>query len=189
MERSSASGERGALAPDTVILPVYQSSTNTSKNTPERHGTRRTGFTAKRLDSVTRRHVAKRRKTGEWVPSPDVNASPQKIAVFGAGYVGLVTGACFADLGHEVVIRDILAHRVEALRRGEVPIYEPGLDELLARNAERVAFTIDVGEAIQGADSWSSQSARRRPTPATPTSPPCWTVIDELPQIDAGASS
>ena len=72
--------------------------------------------------------------------------------MFGAGYVGLVTGACFADLGHEVVIRDILPERIEALRRGEVPIYEPGLDELLERNRERIRFTTDVGEAVDGAD-------------------------------------
>ena len=54
-----------------------------------------------------------------------------RIAVFGAGYVGLVTGACFADLGHEVVVRDIVPERIEELRAGNVPIHEPGLEELL----------------------------------------------------------
>src|SRR5918996_1663815 len=63
------------------------------------------------------------------------------IGIFGAGYVGLVTGACFAELGHEVVVRDVVPERIEALRRGEVPIYEPGLEELLERNSERVHFT------------------------------------------------
>ena len=48
--------------------------------------------------------------------------------LIGAGYVGLVTGACLAELGHDVVVRDVLAERVERLRAGEVPIYEPGLD-------------------------------------------------------------
>ena len=67
-----------------------------------------------------------------------------KVAVFGAGYVGLVTGACFAELGHDVVVRDVVEAKVDALRAGVVPIYEPGLDELLARNRERLTFTTDV---------------------------------------------
>ena len=75
-----------------------------------------------------------------------------KIAIFGAGYVGLVTGACFADLGHEVVVRDILPERIEELRAGRVPIHEPGLEQLLARNAERLSFTLDVAEALDGAE-------------------------------------
>ncbi|MCP9486607.1 MAG: UDP-glucose/GDP-mannose dehydrogenase family protein [Gaiellaceae bacterium MAG52_C11] len=75
-----------------------------------------------------------------------------KVAVFGAGYVGLVTGACFADLGHEVVIADILPERIAALRAGEVPIYEPGLDVLLERNRERLSYTLDVAEAVSGAE-------------------------------------
>ncbi len=75
-----------------------------------------------------------------------------KVAVFGAGYVGLVTGACFADLGHEVVIADILPERIAALRAGEVPIYEPGLDVLLERNSERLSYTLEVAEAVEGAD-------------------------------------
>jgi UDPglucose 6-dehydrogenase len=74
------------------------------------------------------------------------------MAVFGAGYVGLVTGACFAELGHSVVVRDVIPERIAALQRGEVPIYEPGLEELIARNGERLRFTGDVGEAIDGAD-------------------------------------
>src|SRR6266480_4433576 len=66
--------------------------------------------------------------------------------MFGAGYVGLVTGACFADLGHEVVIRDVVPERIERLRAGEVPIYEPGLDHVLERNADRIRFTLDRSE-------------------------------------------
>ena len=76
----------------------------------------------------------------------------KRIAVFGAGYVGLVTGACFAELGHRVTVRDVVAEKVEQLRRGEVPIYEPGLEELIARNAERLSFTTDVDEAIDDAE-------------------------------------
>ena len=60
--------------------------------------------------------------------------------MFGAGYVGLVTGASFADLGHDVVIRDVVPERIERSRAGEVPIYEPGLDEVLARNTEPAAL-------------------------------------------------
>ena len=67
-----------------------------------------------------------------------------RIAIFGAGYVGLVTGACFAELGHTVAIRDVVPEKIDALRAGEVPIFEPGLDELLERNAERLTFTLDV---------------------------------------------
>jgi UDPglucose 6-dehydrogenase len=69
-----------------------------------------------------------------------------KIGIFGAGWVGLVTGACFAELGHDVVIRDVLPERIEALRAGRVPFHEPGVEELLARNRERLAFALDVSE-------------------------------------------
>jgi UDPglucose 6-dehydrogenase len=75
-----------------------------------------------------------------------------KIGMFGAGYVGLVTGACFAELGHEVVIRDVIPERIERLREGEVPIFEPGLDEVLARNRERIHFTLEVQEAVEDAE-------------------------------------
>ena len=94
-----------------------------------------------------------------------------KVAVFGAGYVGLVTGACFAELGHDVVVRDIVEAKVDALRAGVVPIHEPGLDELLARNGERLSFTTDVAEASRAPTSSTSPSARRRRTPATRTCP------------------
>ena len=66
------------------------------------------------------------------------------IGIFGAGWVGLVTGACFAELGHDVVVRDIVPERIEALRSGQLPFHEPGLEELLERNRERLTFTLDV---------------------------------------------
>ena len=77
-----------------------------------------------------------------------------KIAVIGTGYVGLVTGAGFADFGHDVVCVDIDPARIETLRRGEVPFYEPGLHELIKRNAglERLRFTLSTQEAVQGAE-------------------------------------
>jgi UDPglucose 6-dehydrogenase len=77
---------------------------------------------------------------------------PRSIAVFGAGYIGLVTGACFADLGHQVVVRDIVPDKVAALVAGDVPIYEPGLSDVIARNAARLRFTLDADEAAAGAE-------------------------------------
>jgi UDPglucose 6-dehydrogenase len=110
-----------------------------------------------------------------------------RIAIFGAGYVGLVTGACFADLGHEVVVRDVLPERIERLRDGEVPIYEPGLDDVLARNRERIAFTLDVREAVDGAD-FLYVAVGTPPTYAGDADlSAVWTVVDELPD-DARAT-
>lgn len=76
-----------------------------------------------------------------------------RIAMIGTGYVGLVSGVCFSDFGHEVVCVDKLASKVETLRAGGVPIYEPGLDEMLARNvaASRLSFTTELAEAVKGA--------------------------------------
>src|SRR4051812_4547843 len=75
----------------------------------------------------------------------------QPVGVIGVGWVGLVTAACFAELGHRVVARDILPEKVEALSRGEVAIHEPGLEDLLQRNAERITFTTDMNELLEGA--------------------------------------
>jgi UDPglucose 6-dehydrogenase len=104
-----------------------------------------------------------------------------RIAIFGAGYVGLVTGACFADLGHEVVVRDVLPERIEVLRAGEVPIYEPGLDDVLHRCRDRISFTLDVGEAVAGAD-FLYVAVGTPPTYAGDADlSAVWTVVDELP--------
>ena len=75
----------------------------------------------------------------------------QPVGVIGVGWVGLVTAACFAELGHRVIARDILPEKVEALSRGEVEIHEPGLEDLLRRNAERITFTTDMNELLEGA--------------------------------------
>ena len=74
-----------------------------------------------------------------------------KVTIFGSGYVGLVTGTCFADAGNDVVCVDIDAERVAQLQRGEVPIYEPGLDEMLSFNLEegRLRFTTDPAEGVR----------------------------------------
>jgi UDPglucose 6-dehydrogenase len=110
--------------------------------------------------------------------------SSRRIAVFGAGYVGLVTGACFAELGHQVAVRDVLEGRIEALRRGEVPIYEPGLGELLQRNTERLRFTTDVAEAIEGAEVVYIAVGTPPTYSGDADLSAVWTVIDELPEVD-----
>jgi UDPglucose 6-dehydrogenase len=74
----------------------------------------------------------------------------EPIGVVGAGWVGLVTAACFAELGHRVVVREILPEKVESLRRGEVPIHEPGLPELIERNGDRLVFTSEMSELLDG---------------------------------------
>jgi UDPglucose 6-dehydrogenase len=73
----------------------------------------------------------------------------EPIGVIGVGWVGLVTAACFAELGHEVWARDILPEKVESLARGEVPIHEPGLPDLVAQNADRLHFTTDMPEVLE----------------------------------------
>ena len=102
------------------------------------------------------------------------------VAVFGAGYVGLVTGACLADLGHDVVVRDVLPDKVEALQGGGIPIYEPGLDDVVARARPRLRFTLDVREALAGAEFVFVCVG----TPATYSGDAdlsaVWTVVDEL---------
>ncbi|MBK1661682.1 UDP-glucose dehydrogenase family protein [Paracraurococcus ruber] len=77
-----------------------------------------------------------------------------RIAMIGAGYVGLVSGACFAEFGVDVCVVDTDAGKVEALRAGRIPIYEPGLDALVAENVRdgRLSFTTDLDEAVRGAE-------------------------------------
>ncbi|MDQ1626672.1 MAG: UDPglucose 6-dehydrogenase [Actinomycetota bacterium] len=107
-----------------------------------------------------------------------------RIAVFGAGYVGLVTGACFADLGHRVVLRDVLPEKIEVLRRGEIPIYEPGLDALVERNRDRLTFTTEVAEAVDGAD-FVYVAVGTPPTYSGDADlSAVWRVVDELPALD-----
>lgn len=113
-----------------------------------------------------------------------------KIAVIGTGYVGLVTGTCFAETGNDVTCVDIDAGKVACLQKGEVPIYEPGLSELVARNAEdgRLRFTTDLAAAVRtakliflavgtpGADDGSADLSN------------LWKVVDSLaPHLAAGA--
>jgi UDPglucose 6-dehydrogenase len=75
----------------------------------------------------------------------------EAVGVIGVGWVGLVTAACFAELGHRVIARDILPEKVEALSRGDVKIHEPGLTEMIQRNLERITFTTSMEELLADA--------------------------------------
>ncbi len=80
-----------------------------------------------------------------------MNDEKQTIGVVGVGWVGLVTATCFAELGHRVIALDIVEEKVEALRRGEVSIHEPGLAELVTKNAERLQFTTSMDDVLASA--------------------------------------
>ena len=107
-----------------------------------------------------------------------------RVGIFGAGWVGLVTGACFAELGHDVVIRDVVAEKVEALERGEVPFHETDVPELLERNRERISFTLDAGALASCRFLFVCVD-----TPPTRSGDAdlsrVWRVIDELPDMEA----
>jgi UDPglucose 6-dehydrogenase len=106
-----------------------------------------------------------------------------RVGIFGAGWVGLVTGSCFAELGHEVVIRDIVPEKIDALRRGEVPFHEAEVPELLERNRDRLTFTLDVNDVadceflfvcVDTPPTYSGDADLSR----------VWTVVDELPALE-----
>ena len=109
-----------------------------------------------------------------------MNAEKPPLGVFGAGWVGLVTGACFADLGHEVVVRDVVPEKIEALQAGRVPFHEPGLAELVDRNRERLTFTLDADELKADARIFFSCVD----TPPLPSGEanlaPVWSVVEDL---------
>jgi UDPglucose 6-dehydrogenase len=75
----------------------------------------------------------------------------QPVGVIGVGWVGLVTAACFAELGHPVIAREIVPEKVEALARGQSTFHEPGVDELLARNRGRLTFTTEMADVLESA--------------------------------------
>ncbi|MBA3866518.1 MAG: UDP-glucose/GDP-mannose dehydrogenase family protein [Solirubrobacterales bacterium] len=75
----------------------------------------------------------------------------EAVGVIGVGWVGLVTAVCFAELGHRVIARDIIPEKIESLSRGETTIHEPGLEELLRKNAERITFTTEMSILLDGA--------------------------------------
>jgi UDP-glucose 6-dehydrogenase len=105
-----------------------------------------------------------------------------RVGIFGAGWVGLVTGACFAELGHHVVIRDVVPEKIGALHRGEVPFHEEDVPALLERNRERLSFTLDVNDVaeceylfvcVDTPPTYSGDADLSR----------VWTVVDELPEL------
>ena len=108
------------------------------------------------------------------------------IGVFGAGWVGLVTGACLAELGHEVVIRDVVSERIEALQAGRVPLHEPGLDELLERNRERLTFTTEVDEVVSAQIMFVCVGTPPMYSGDADLSA-VWSVVDELPALEERA--
>ncbi len=109
-----------------------------------------------------------------------MNAEKPPLGVFGAGWVGLVTGACFAELGHDVVVRDIAPEKVEALNAGKVPFHEKGIADLIERNRERLTFTLELDEL-------KAATAIFFACVDTPLSPsgeanlaPVWSVVEDL---------
>ena len=104
-----------------------------------------------------------------------------RIAFFGAGYAGLVSGACLAELGHTVVVRDVVPERIEALNAGRIPFYEPGLEELIARNAGRLSFTLSMEEAVEGSE-FLFVCVGTPPTASGDANlSAVWSVIEDLP--------
>jgi UDPglucose 6-dehydrogenase len=105
-----------------------------------------------------------------------------RVGIFGAGWVGLVTGACFAELGHEVVIRDIVPEKIEALRNGEVPFHEADVPELLERNRERLTYTLAANDIASCEFLFVCVD-----TPPTQSGDAdlsrVWRVVDELPEL------
>jgi UDPglucose 6-dehydrogenase len=105
-----------------------------------------------------------------------------RIGFFGAGYAGLVSGACLASLGHEVVIRDISAERIDALRAGRIPFHEPGLEEVIAQCGERLSFTVSIEETLIGSQ-FLFVCVGTPPTYSGDADlSSVWSVIDELPR-------
>ena len=98
-----------------------------------------------------------------------------RVAMIGTGYVGLVSGACFADFGHVVTCVDKDAGKIERLKKGEMPIFEPGLDELVATNVRegRLSFTTEAAEAVREADAVFIAVG----TPVPPRRRPCRPVL------------
>ena len=107
-----------------------------------------------------------------------------QVAVFGAGYVGLVTGACLADLGHDVAVRDVVVEKIDVLKQGQLPIHEEGLAELLERNRDRLSFTTDVDEAVEGSDVVYIAVGTPPTYSGDADLSAVWTVVDELPRVD-----
>src|SRR5437660_1008454 len=110
-------------------------------------------------------------------------AESRTIGVFGAGWVGLVTGGCFAELGHEVTVRDVVPERIDALSAGRLPFHEPDLPEVLARNRDRIRYTLDADDLIEADVIFLCVQ-----TPPTYSGDAdlsfVWTALDDLPRVE-----
>ena len=108
----------------------------------------------------------------------------EPLGVIGAGWVGLVTAASFAELGHEVVVRDVVPERIAELEAGRVPIFEPGLSDLLAANRQRITYTLEMAQVFDRARIVFVSV----PTPPTHSGDAdlsaVWQVLDELPELE-----
>src|SRR5580765_4687845 len=107
----------------------------------------------------------------------------RRIGIFGAGWVGLVTGSCLAELGHDVVVRDIVPERIDALARGEVPFHETDVPELLERNRDRLTFTLDPADVARCELVFVCVD-----TPPTHSGDAdlsrVWSVVEDLPELE-----
>jgi UDPglucose 6-dehydrogenase len=110
-------------------------------------------------------------------------AESRTIGVFGAGWVGLVTGGCFAELGHEVIVRDVVPERIDALEAGRLPFHEPDLRDVLARNRERIRYTLDADDlneadvlfiCVQTPPTYSGDADLSF----------VWSALDDLPRVE-----
>jgi UDPglucose 6-dehydrogenase len=105
-----------------------------------------------------------------------------RIGFFGAGYAGLVSAACLAELGHTVTLRDISEARIYGLRAGQVPFYEPGLEGLITANADRLSFTTSMEETIAGAEFLFICVGTPPTYSGDADMSAVWSVINELPE-------
>ncbi len=110
-------------------------------------------------------------------------AETRTIGIFGAGWVGLVTGGCFAELGHEVIVRDVMPERIAALEAGRMPFHEADLPEVLERNRERIRYTLDADDLAEADALFICVQ-----TPPTYSGDAdlsyVWTALDHLPRVD-----
>jgi UDP-glucose 6-dehydrogenase len=109
-----------------------------------------------------------------------------RVGIFGAGWVGLVTGVCFAELGHDVVVRDVVPEKIEALQHGAVPFHERDVDTLLEKNRERLTFTLDADDLADCPFLFVCVD-----TPPTRSGDAdlsrVWSVVDQLPELTGRA--
>ncbi len=105
------------------------------------------------------------------------------IGIFGAGWVGLVTGGCFAELGHHVIVRDVMRERIESLQAGELPFHEAELPEVLERNRDRIRYTLDAEELAEADALFVCVQ-----TPPTYSGDAdlsfVWAALDDLPRVE-----